>query len=266
MPKSETENPALREALEAAAEDEAGLRARREFGECLAASLRTGGRELWIAGAMIGPDRAAGESPFEFGSDATVGLATVLQIAGELVSGAIALFAEDNRYAGAALVRQLVEVEYLAWAFAEDEEEARNWMRSSKDERQRIWKPAHIRERAGSRFRGLDYSEHCGKGGHPSPEGIHLLPDHSSPEASASFWWCDMAIHGHSVWRYAVAAAERLDQYDTLMSIDKKNDLERAARRWRDEDPFVEICRRLNPPMGPLAATLKQIREERGAK
>jgi hypothetical protein len=144
---------------------------------------------------MFGPDRAEGESPFEFGSDATVGLAAVLQIAGELVSGAITLLGEDNRYAAAALLRQLVEVEYLAWAFAEDEEEARKWMQSTKEQRQQLWQPRHLRERAGGRFRGSDYGQHCGRGGHPSPEGLTLLPDHSAPEVKPAIWWCDMAMH-----------------------------------------------------------------------
>lgn len=133
-----------------------------------------------------------------------------MQIAGELMAGAIALLRDENRYAAAALVRQLVEVEYLAWAFAEDEEEAQQWMRSDKAERRKFWQPIRIRERAGGRFRGLDYAEHCGKGGHPSPEGIYLLPDHQAPEASAAFWWCDLAVHGDSVWRCAGSASRGL--------------------------------------------------------
>jgi hypothetical protein len=220
--------------LEAAGRDEAAAQVRQEFGSALAAALRAGGKVLWIGGAMIGPDRADGRSPFEFGSDATVGLATVLQIAGELVGGAITLFDEGNRYAAAALTRQLVEVEYLAWAFGEDEAEAEKWMRSSKEERQEIWQPRHIRTRANGRFRGADYGLHCGKGGHPSPEGLYLLPDHYAPDASAPFWWSDMVIHGHSVWRYSLSAAEKLGQEDALSSLDEAQELEEIERRWRD--------------------------------
>lgn len=44
-------------------------------------------------------------------------------------------------------MRQLVEVEYLTWAFAEDEDEAMRWMRSTKEERMRFWQPRHIRAR-----------------------------------------------------------------------------------------------------------------------
>jgi hypothetical protein len=189
----------------------------------------------------------------------------VLQIAGELVGGAVALFGIENRYAAAALIRQLVEVEYLAWAFAEDEEEATKWMRSSKKERQRFWRPGHIRERAEGRFRGVDYADHCGKGGHPSPEGIYLLPDHYRPDASAAVWWCDMVIHAMSVWRYALAAAETLGHADALASLAEAEGLSETERRWRESDPFLAIMedlRRRQSP-GPLVTLLGKLREER---
>jgi hypothetical protein len=252
----------LRESLEMAARDEVGTRAREEFGDALASALRLGGQALWIGGAMLGSDRVNGESPFEFGDDATVGLATVMQIAGEIINGAILLFRADNRYAAAALLRQLVEVEYLAWAFAEDEEEAKDWMRSSKEERQRFWRPVHLRERADGRFRGVDYGEHCGKGGHPSPEGIYLLPDHYAPEASAQFWWCDMAIHGQSVWGYSLDAAERLGQKDVLTSLREADALFRAQDRWKEEDSFLDIVARQGRPRGGLVRILAELREE----
>jgi hypothetical protein len=254
------------ERIEAAGRDEAAMLVRQEFGEAVAAALKTGGQVLWIGGSLLGPDRAEGKSPFEFGNDAVVGLATVMQIGGELVSGAITLFAEDNRYAAAALTRQLVEVEYLAWAFAEDEEEAEKWMRSSKDERQELWQPRHLRARADGRFRGVDYGLHCGKGGHPSPEGIYLLPDHYSPDASAPLWWCDMAIHGHSVWSYALAAAERLGQGDVLSSLEEASALSEVEGRWRNEDPFIELmdeaCARQARRRGGLAGILLGLRQE----
>ncbi len=139
---------------------------------------------------MIGPDRAAGESPFEDGSDATVGDAAILQIAGELVRGATALFEDGNRYGAAALVRQLVEAEYLAWAFAKGEDDAEKWMRSTDKERMQLFRPYQLREQSGGLFRHGDYSHHCGKGGHPSPEGFfccrlkrfrHYVPTWSRP-------------------------------------------------------------------------------------
>jgi hypothetical protein len=254
---------AAREEIEAAARDETATQVRQEFGGALAAALRAGGKVLWVGGTMIGPDRVEGDSPFEFGSDATVGLATVLQIAGELVGGGIALFGEGNRYAAAALTRQLVEVEYLAWAFGEDEAEAEKWMRSSKEERREMWQPRHIRERAGGRFRGADYGLHCGKGGHPSPEGIQLLPGHNSPDASAELWLSDMVIHGHSVWRYSLSAAEKLGDDEVLISLDEAGALAETEERWREDDPFLAILRRRTRPRSPLAEILLGLRGER---
>lgn len=249
----------LREWLEVAAQDEEGIEARREVGEAVAVALREGGKLLWIGGAMFGSDRADGTSPFDFGDDASVGLATVMQMSGEVVSGAIVLFGDENRYAAAALIRQLVELEYLAWAFAEDEDEAGNWMRSSKEERQRLWRPVHLRERAGGRFRATDYGEHCGKGGHPSPEGIHLLPDHYTPEASTPLWWCDMVIHAHSVWDYSVAAAKKLGQGDALETMDEAGKLDEAVTRWRATDRFLDVMDKVQERQARRGGGLSRI-------
>lgn len=229
----------LREKIEAVARDGHGVRLRSELGGELAAALRSAGRLMWVGGYMVGPDRPNGESPFDFGDDAVVGLSTVLLIASELVSGAVSLMAAGNRYAAAALVRQLVEVEYLAWAFAEDEEEARAWMRSSKAERQKIWQPRHLRERAVGRFRGSDYGEHCGRGGHPSPEGVVLLPEHSAPDSIGAIWAYDLLVHGLSVWEYSLEGAAKLGYGKELSALPEAKAVSVAEERWRGGDPLV---------------------------
>src|SRR5713101_8926632 len=83
--------------------------------QILAQVFRESGALLWVGGYIIGPDRKEGRSPFGFGSDSTVGLATVAQVAGQLAAGTAQLLDSDNRYAACALLRQMVEVEYLAW-------------------------------------------------------------------------------------------------------------------------------------------------------
>lgn len=234
-------DPTIEKALERASNDEAAERMRREVCEAVAAALQATGALLLIGGSMIGRDRPQGESPFGFGSDAVVGLSTVAQIGGELLSGGAVLLKEGNRYAAAALLRQLVEVEYLAWAFAEDQNEARAWLRSTKEERQRFWQPRHIREHAGGRFRGSDYSEHCGKGGHPSPEGALLLPGHNHPIASAAIWWCDMAMHGVSIWRYTADAAQELGYGEGINKLDEVQAIAATERTWREGDELLEL-------------------------
>jgi hypothetical protein len=221
--------------------------------EALGAAFADTGQVLWHTGAIIGGDRAAGESPFEFGDDATVGLATVAQIAGELISGAVLLLDQDNLYAAAALLRQLVEVEYLAWAFAEDQEEARDWLRSSSEDRQNFWKPGHLRNRSNGRFRSTDYKMHCNQGGHPTPDAMRLLPDHSV-RAHLGWWWSDLAVHGVSAWRYLEVAIDKFDWASPMSERPRVKPLLKLIEEWDKNDPLrvasatATAFLRSNPP------------------
>jgi len=212
---------------------------RRQVCVALATTLAKAGDSLWVVGSIFGSDRVSGASPFQFGSDAVVGLATVTQIGGELCSGIISLLDLDNRYAAMALLRQLVEVEYLAWAFAEDNEEAANWLRSDKEARRRMWQPRHLRERSGDRFRGKDYQMHCELGGHPTPEGRPLLPDHE--RMSSFWWWYELAVHGVSVWEYVTAASALADYSTHTDSAARKSGLDLKIKRWRETDRLKDI-------------------------
>jgi hypothetical protein len=231
---------ALKAAVIQAGEDEQGIAIRKELCQALVLAFRKAGEALWICGSIIGPDRVEGASPFGFGRDAMVGLGTVVQIAGELSAGVIALLDQGNRYGAAALLRQLVEVEYLTWAFAEDEDEAMNWIRSTREERLQFWQPRHIRKRASGRFRGIDYALHCEKGGHPSPEGNRLLPDHSGSEPDF-FAWNDLAFHGQSAWDYTLTAADKLDYGDEIRELAVAQALAAMEECRRNSDPLVPL-------------------------
>lgn len=223
----------------AALEDEASQVARIDVCRLLGPAFKSGGTLLWVLGSLVGPDRAEHKSPLGFGSDATVGVAVLAQIASQLISGAVGLLEADNLYAAMALVRQLVEVEYLTWAFTEDQEEAASWLRSTKDERVSRWQPRHLYRRSQGRFRGKDYGFHCELAGHPVPDAAKLLPDHSS-KLPVSFCWLELAEHGVSVWRYTMDAvavlgyeegyAERILRGTAGMSLTA------AIARWRATD------------------------------
>jgi hypothetical protein len=75
---------ALREALSDAEQDVEAAKARRKVSITLAVAFRRIADMLQTAGAIIGGDRAQGESPFGFGDDAVVGLATVVRVAADL--------------------------------------------------------------------------------------------------------------------------------------------------------------------------------------
>ena len=101
------------------------------------------------------------------------------QIGGELADGTIALLRAGQRYGAAALIRQLVEVEYLAAVFAGGSTIAADWMRTTRDERLKFWSPTKLRQLASREFLPSDYWTHCEFGGHPTPRALALLPDHS---------------------------------------------------------------------------------------
>lgn len=189
---------------QAAARDEFARAARRTALAALVAALKDTGDLLHISGSMVGPDRLSGASRHGNGTDALVAMARICQTARSLVLGAEQLLSTENGYAAAALNRQLVEVEYLAWAFAEERAEAESWMRSTREERLRRWQPRHLRERSQGRFRGSDYIDHCEIGGHPSPEGCQVLLD--ADDVRRELLLYEALNHGYSAWRYLLVA------------------------------------------------------------
>jgi hypothetical protein len=214
--------------------DEAASASRIEVCETIAGALSNAGRILWVTGYMLGPDRVEGDSPYGFGKDDTVGLATVAQVGGELARGAIALFSDGNLYGGSALMRQLVEVQYLAAAFAEQDAIAAEWLRADRDERLSFWTAGKLRKRAGGRFLAEDYWDHCDRGGHPTRDGLPLLPDHR--QVPVGVLWVDLAGHLRGIWGSVVKAIEvrRTDVPDEAM--DDFSRVAVAVDRWLEAD------------------------------
>ncbi|MGH2971103.1 MAG: hypothetical protein ACRDLE_02990 [Gaiellaceae bacterium] len=229
------------EQFEEAASASPGPELREEVSREVARTLARLGELLWVSGYIVGPDRAAGRSPF--GDDATVGFATVVQVGGELVAGAITLLERENVYAAAALIRQVVEVEYLAWAFSEDRDEAATWLRSSREERLKFWQPSHVRERSAGRFRATDYHRHCESGGHPTPAASCLLPGHSK-RTSSSLWWFDLSQHAASIWTYIERTLPDLDWPELIDSVGKMTNLTELLERWGRDDPLHMLVAR----------------------
>lgn len=113
----------------ALAEDQ--VEARMALSKFTASTFTEVGNVLYLIGHVIGSDRNDNLSPFGHGNDETVGVSLLLRIGGELISGAADLIGSQRTYAGSALIRQLVELEYLAWAFDSKKAEATRWLRST---------------------------------------------------------------------------------------------------------------------------------------
>jgi hypothetical protein len=91
--------------------------------------------------------------------------------------------AERNRYyAVGAVIRQLIECEYLLALFNEDLDYAKRWLESTPDEVRESFAPAKMRKLTGT-FSNEEYWGHCSTGGHPAPKGARCSRS-SIPDAS----------------------------------------------------------------------------------
>ncbi len=160
-----------------AAADGAQVALRNDLARFVATTFSRVGEELYAVGHIFGSDRVRGTSPHGHGSDEIVAISLLLRIAGQLVSASADLFSDGRHYAAAALLRQMVEIEYLAWAFHTRDKDATKWLRSTEEERKEFFTPAKLRLAAKGQFRGKDYSYHCELGGHPVPGSTVLLQD-----------------------------------------------------------------------------------------
>ncbi len=186
----------MRQAVQKYASDTDLAVLRLETGSAGAAGLRDTGRSLHVSGYLVGDSRVSGRSTLGNGDDAQVAVGVLAQIAADLLDASASLLSGRNHYAGAALLRQVVEVEYLTWAFAHEKREASDWLNSTHSERMKFFSPTRLRQISDGRFSASDYRHHCEQGGHPVPRAIPLLGN--SEIATAQMLLVDLLLHS---WR-----------------------------------------------------------------
>ncbi len=143
-------------------------------------------------GLATGPRRAVG---------------AVAQMGADLAKGALMLFAAERWYSGAALVRQLIEVEYLIFLFASNPQEPELWLTPTEEQVRRMFLPKAMRMRSNGRFDEKEYWLHCEHGGHPRAKGsiylkerLTLIQDNSKEFFDPSILWVDLAQHLERLW------------------------------------------------------------------
>ena len=218
------------------ASDSRQVAIRFQLARTTAETFSSVGTELHLAGHILGGDRVSGRSPFGHGSDEVVAVSLLLRIAGQLVSASADLFEDGRHYAAAALLRQIVEVEYLAWAFAARDSDAERWLRSTKEERREFFAPAKLRDAAQGRFRGKDYGYHCELGGHPVPQSALLM---DGDDTASQLLLSDMLGHTGHIWNHLLAWSA--DQ-PWANSIHKQNERMCSAYAvWKGADELVDL-------------------------
>ncbi len=207
----------LREALT----DDESHAARVHFARTTMEAIEHVGGVLHLTGHVLGDDAAAG-----------VSVAT--RIGGALARGACDLLDAGNAYAAAALVRQLVEVEYLLWTFTDDPQDAVRWLSASRSQLDKHFTPKAMRERSNGVFRAEEYRRHCNTGGHPDPTGATFL---LGWEQSVPALWADLGQHVEHVWNLLVRATYLIERAETIEP--RAEAVFDALNGWRERDPWA---------------------------
>jgi hypothetical protein len=173
-------------------------------------------------------------------------VAIVAQMGAELAVGAAQLYKASRWYAGAALVRQLIEVEYLLFLFATDDSEPERWLNTSDAEAKKTFSPSQMRERSAGRFLVDEYQTHCKIGGHPRVNGHLLLKEHITPIKTSppklfdpAIQWVDLAQHLERLSAHYMAAVAR--HSPTNVYPDRFAKIAQLASDWRTTDPDRDI-------------------------
>jgi len=208
--------------------------------EDLAAQLALAGDVLHTVGYV---------TRLEAASDARV----AVQMTGELARGVVTPLSTGNWYAGLALVRQLLEVQYLLAAFAREPSSIGGWRRSTKADRTGGGRFAPATLRQAGMFRDDDYWNHCERGGHPTPLGVFLVrfegSDESDDAIGRGLGWRDAANHLLQVTNEVVDVSAALDLGE-LIGPDLDSAVWSVAE-WlaRDADTLSRVTR--PPPSDP---------------
>ena len=233
---SEDDIKEIKDAIQTASGDPELRMLRSKLALFTAEIFSTVGEELHVVGHVLGTDRKNGLSPGGHGSDEVVAVSLLLRIAAQLISAANDLFSDGRHYAAAALLRQLVEIEYLAWAFETRDRDAERWLRSTSDERRSFFTPAKLRAAAQGKFRGKDYGYHCELGGHPVPGASTLLrEDHSITQLLLS----DMLGHAGRIWDHLLDWSQGNQWADPLSN--RKEKMYYRYAEWKAADVLTNV-------------------------
>jgi hypothetical protein len=177
-------------------------------------------------------------------ADAADAVGFLLLMAGELLSASARLLSVGEHYAGCALLRQITEIEYLTWTIKEKHRSALDWLRSTHEERKKMFSPAVLRRTSKGRFLDKDYRDHCEQGGHPTARGVFLLGGRD--EAAGQLFLVDLLTHSWRTWDQVAAWAPASQR--ALVAVTQKG--RRVSWRlhdWGTQDPVYRLMVERHP-------------------
>ena len=180
----------------------------------------------------------------ESAREAIHAVGVVLQMGGELAFAAGRMLSGREYYAGAALLRQVVEIEYLTWTFKENYRRPKEWLDSTHEQRMKDFSPAQLRRTSGGRFLSKDYQDHCEQGGHPVARGEILLGGGNT--SVAQLLLADLTVHCWRTWDQIVQWSARFPKASAAVVV-CGSQISRRLDNWGKQDPLYALMVAVRP-------------------
>lgn len=164
-------------------------------------------------------------------------LGALVRMLGELSTAAGRMLSGTEHYAGAALLRQVAEIEYLAWTF-KDQAALTAWLESSYSDQKSTFAPEQLQRSEKGRFLQEDYLSHCEQGGHPLPRGIPLLA--GMDIANAQLLLVDLLIHCWRTWNQVHKLVSSYEGVSTGQLLSGTS-LAITFAQWGKRDPLFQL-------------------------
>ena len=166
-------------------------------------------------------------------------VAILARIGGELSGGIALLLRSSNPYGAGALLRQLIEVEYLMYLGYLDVSNLERWYGADSRELRRSFSPKQMRAAAKGLFRDQEYRQHCEIGGHPHPNSRMLLSNYEHLLEPSSFLLPDAVQHVRRLWTSLKLLLPKLGAGKALPK-ELLTSLDESIEGWaKVEDPLV---------------------------
>lgn len=183
--------------------------------------------------------RAAGHT---WNNDNINGLGLMISIAAELSSSAIRCLDHRECYASAALVRQIVEVQYFMWTFAESRNAGRDWLKASSTVIRQNFKPDILRKKSHGVFDDAEYWRHCDMGGHPNPAAQVFFGQDADQSIVVELTFADLAQHLERIWNFFLTAMQLQSVSSSLQGESLDRTME-AIHNWHAIDALSTSLR-----------------------
>lgn len=183
--------------------------------------------------------RAAGHA---WGNDGIEALGLMASIAAELSGSATRCLDQSACYASAALVRQIAEVQYFMWAFAQSRDASRDWLQASPAIIRQNFRPAALRKKGQSVFDDEEYWRHCDMAGHPNPAAHVLFGQDADQSIVVELAFADLAQHLERVWQFFLTALQLRNLPPPLEGESHETTMN-AILDWHAVDPLSSSLR-----------------------